>query len=114
MNAEVIEHDATFILVTLSNGVQVHPDPLERKKYAASLGVEDLLYPDRRLQQFASEESVRFIMLAPSLKAWAQEHGQCVHGFENAEPCGGHWNERGHRLAGTVIAQNICESLPLR
>ena len=114
MNAEVIEHGATFILVTLSNGIQVNPDRLERKKFAASLGVEDLLYPDRRLQQFASEESVRSIMLAPSLQAWAQAHGQCVHGFENADPCSGHWNEHGHRVAGTVIAQNICESLPLR
>jgi len=114
MNAEVIEHGATFMLVTLSNGIQVNPDPLEREKVAASLGVEDLLYPDRRLQQFASEESVKSIMLAPSLQTWAQENSQCVHGFENADPCSGHWNEHGHRLAGTVIAQKICESLPLR
>ena len=114
MNAEVIEHGATFMLVTLSNGVQVHPDPLERKKFAASLEVDHLLYPDRRIEQFAREESIDFVMLAPTLQAWAQEHGECVHGFENTEPCTGHWNESGHRLAGTVIAQYICASLPLR
>jgi hypothetical protein len=113
MHADVVAHGATFMLVTLSNGIQVHPDPLEREKYAASLGVDDLLYPDRRMQQFAREESVNFVMLAPPLQAWAQEHGACVHGFENTEPCSGHWNERGHRLAGTIIAQNICQSLPM-
>ena len=114
MHADVLAHDATFMLVTLTNGVQVHPDPLERNTFAASLGVDDLLYPDRRMQQLASEESIQFLMLAPALQAWAQEHGECVHGFDNTEPCTGHWNESGHRLAGTVIAQNICESLPLR
>ena len=49
MNAEVIAHGATFLLVTLSNGIQVNPDPLQRKNSAASLGVDDLLYPDRRI-----------------------------------------------------------------
>ena len=114
MHAEVLAHDATFMLVTLTNGIQVHPDPLERNKFAASLGVDDLLYPDRRMQQLAAHESIEFLMLAPPLQAWAQEHGECVHGFENTAPCTGHWNEIGHRLAGTIIAQDICAALPAR
>jgi len=110
INADVMAHDANLLLVTLTNGIQVHPDPQERKKFAASLGVDDLLYPDRRIEQFARDESIESVMLAPPLQAWAQEHGECVHGFENTESCSGHWNERGHRLAGTILAQYICQS----
>ena len=32
----------------------------------------------------------------------------CLHGFDNAKPCGGHWNVEGHRLAGELIAEAIC------
>ncbi len=113
MNTEVIAHDATLMLVTLTNGIQVHPDPLASQAFAASLGIDDLLYPDRRMQQFAAGESIPFLMLAPPLQAWAQEHGQCVHGFDNTELCTGHWNEHGHRLAGRLMAQNICQSLSI-
>ncbi len=113
MNADVIAHGATFMLVTLTNGYQVNPEPSERNRYAASLGVDDLLYPDKRMQHLAEEESIRFVMLAPSLQEWAQEHGQCLHGFENTDPCSGHWNEFGHRVAGTIIAKHICQLLPL-
>jgi hypothetical protein len=112
MNANTIENDAEFMLVTLSNGAQVNPDPIERKKYADSLGVDDLLYPDRRIEQLAQAEGMNFIMLAPLLQAWAQGNGECLHGFENTEPCTGHWNAQGHSLAGTIIAEDICQSLP--
>ena len=111
INTDVIANGARLMLVTLTNGIQVHPDPMERQSFAASLGVEDLLYPDRRMQRFAGEASIPFLMLAPPLQAWAQEHGQCVHGFANTEPCTGHWNEHGHREAGRIIAQDICKSL---
>jgi hypothetical protein len=112
MNADVIERNATFMLVTLSNSGQVHPDPAERQRYADSLNVKGLLYPDKRIQHFAREEAIRSIMLVPPLQAWTEEYGECVHGFQNATPCGGHWNEIGHRLAGTIIADHICQSPP--
>lgn len=108
---EVTEHNAILMVATLSNSAQVNPNPNERKNYSDSFGVEDLLYPDRRIQHLARKEAIEFVMLAPRLQAWAQEHGVCVHGFENADPCGGHWNENGHRLAGAIIAENICLSL---
>jgi hypothetical protein len=112
MNADISAHDATFFLVTLSNADQVNPDPVKRQQVAASLNVNDLLYPDRRIQRLAEEENIRFVMLVPPLQAWAEQHGRCVHGFENATPCGGHWNEEGHRLVGNIIAENICRSRP--
>ncbi len=108
MNAQVREHDATFFVVSLSNSLQVHPDPAVRERFARSLGVADLLYADRRIQQLAARENIPFMMLAPPLQALAQESGECLHGFDNAEPCGGHWNALGHRLAGTIIAESFC------
>jgi len=112
IHTDVTAHGADLMLVTLTNGIQVHPDPQQRNSFAASLGVADLLYPDRRIERLALEESIPFIMLAPPLQAWAQEKGECVHGFEDSEPCSGHWNKLGHRVAGTIIAQNICQSPP--
>jgi hypothetical protein len=110
MHTEVAAHDATLVLVTLSNGFQVNPDQHKRQEYADSLGVDDLLYPDRRMEQLAREEAIEFVMLAPPLLAWAQEHRECVHGFDNTEPCSGHWNAQGHREAGKLIAQSMCQS----
>lgn len=110
MHAEVKAHDASMLLVTLTNGIQVHPDPQEREKFAASIGADDLLYPDKRIAQLAANESIEFVMLAPPLQAWAQEHGECVHGFADTGLCVGHWNEIGHRVAGTVLAQTLCQS----
>ncbi|MEZ5504167.1 MAG: SGNH/GDSL hydrolase family protein [Halioglobus sp.] len=112
MNSEVKAHDATFLLVSLSNSYQVHPDPAERQRYAGSLGVDNLLYPDRRIGQLAAQEHIPFVMLVPPLQAWAQANAECVHGFDNAEPCKGHWNEQGHRLAGEIIAADICRLVP--
>lgn len=111
INVDVIEHKATFVLVTLSNSGQVHPNPKERDSYARSLNVDNLLYPDKRIQQLAREEAIEFVMLVPALQAWAEENEECLHGFENAIPCHGHWNRRAHQVAGSIIADNICQSL---
>jgi len=49
MAAEMREADAEFLVVTITAGAQVHPDAEERRRFAASLGVTDLLYADRRI-----------------------------------------------------------------
>jgi hypothetical protein len=106
--AHVRSWRAGFLLVTLSNGIQVVPEVGARERYAAELGVPDLLYPDRRIEALADAEDVPFLMLAPPLGAWAAEHQTCVHGFENGTPCAGHWNEVGHRFAGERMAESLC------
>ena len=42
------------------------------------------------------------------MRAFAEERGECLHGFEDAVPCGGHWNVAGHELAGGLIADALC------
>lgn len=111
MAADVNAKGARFLLATLTNGIQVHPDVGARERYAAQLGVPDLLYPDRRLEALAQADAIPFLMLAPPLGEWAAEHQTCIHGFENATPCGGHWNEHGHRLAGELLAAALCRDV---
>jgi hypothetical protein len=103
--------DARFLLVVLSNGIQVHPDPAVRRKFAAALGVSDVFYPDRRLGEFAARSGIEHLLLAPRLAEHAQAHGQCLHGFIGAIPCAGHWNAAGHEVAGAMIADKICHDV---
>lgn len=102
---------AGFVLATLSTGIQVHPDETVRRRFADALGVDDLFYPDRRLEAFAAREGMRAVILAPELRAWAEAHDTCVHGFVGAVPCGGHWNEHANRLAADRIAKAVCAEL---
>jgi hypothetical protein len=106
--ADVRQHRAGFLLATLTNAIQVDPDVGKRERFAAVLGVPDLLYPDHRIEALARAEKVPFAALVPPLGAWAAENQTCVHGFENALPCAGHWNENGHRLAGEELAAALC------
>jgi hypothetical protein len=109
MRDDVRAHGARFLLLTLSTGIQVHPDPAVRARFAQKLGVDaDLLYPDRRLQEFAAREGIDALALVLPLRARAESSGQCLHGFDNAIPCGGHWNQLGHRAAGEELAKALC------
>jgi len=108
---EVREHGARFVLVDLTNGIQVDPDFAARQRFADTIGQEDLIYPDRRLAAFAAREQMHSIMLVPPLLEWAEANQICVHGFPNLVPCRDHWNEHGHRLAGETIAARLCDEL---
>ncbi len=109
---EVRERGARFVLAVGTYGPQVHPDLAERRRYYAETEVTDFLYPDRRLRALGKREGFEVIVLAKPLGQAAQATGDCVHGFENATPCGGHWNVLGHRLAGEHIAEAICQPPP--
>jgi hypothetical protein len=56
-----------FVVVTLSNGVQVHPQPAAREAFMRRVGAIDLFYPDRRLKSLGDREDFPVIMLAPAL-----------------------------------------------
>jgi hypothetical protein len=93
-------------IVTLSSGVQVHPDREERERLRRRLKVNDLYYPDRRLADFGKRESIPVLNLAPSMAKKAEERHVFLHGF-NDHLGKGHWNQEGHRLAGELIASWI-------
>ncbi len=108
MRDEVREHGAKFILVTLSNGIQVNPDAALRKTFARQLGVNDLFYPDRRIEALAVKESIPHLILAPKLAEYAEKNKVFLHGFPNTSMGEGHWNENGHLSAAEMIANKLC------
>jgi hypothetical protein len=109
-NAEVREHGARLYVVTLSNGIQVYPDPSARAAFARRLGVEDLFYPERRFRALGEREGFPVLNLAPELQRYADERRAFLHGF-GRELGNGHWNEEGHRVAGETLARNLCDWL---
>uniref|UniRef100_A0A7V6DPP9 SGNH/GDSL hydrolase family protein n=1 Tax=Desulfobacca acetoxidans TaxID=60893 RepID=A0A7V6DPP9_9BACT len=110
MRDEVTRHGARFFMVTLTNGIQVNPNPAVRQAYAQALGVPDLFYPDRRLAGFCQEHHIPVLLLAPSFQEYATRHQVYLHGFGKSLGKG-HWNQQGHRLAGETIARWLCPQL---
>jgi hypothetical protein len=109
MRDEVAAKGAAFCVVTLSNPIQVHPDPEVRRQAMDQLGVSNLFYPDLRLQALGEREGIHVLVLAPAMKDYAEESGTFLHGF-GEKAGGGHWNEKGHQLAGELIAHDLCET----
>ena len=61
----VEEKNARFVVVSLTNSIQVHPDPNVRKRFMRKLGIDDLFYPDQRIEAFAKKEGIEVLALAP-------------------------------------------------
>jgi hypothetical protein len=108
MKEEVEEHDAEFLVVTLSNAAQVNPDERERREFMEQLGVETLFYPDLRLKKSGETHGFDVLNLAPIFHGYAMRHDIDLHGFSNTKMGTGHWNENGHELAAKTIAEFLC------
>ncbi|HVV87022.1 MAG TPA: hypothetical protein VHE35_28480, partial [Kofleriaceae bacterium] len=111
MRDEAAAHQARFFLVSLTNGIQVHPDPEVREQFRRALGVADLSYPDRRLGELAARDHIPFLALAPVFAARVDQDHRYYHGFPGASLGRGHWNRDGHRLAADTIAPWLCQEL---
>jgi hypothetical protein len=107
MNEEVRAHNAKFVVVTLSNGAQVLPDPQARAAQLTYLGVEDIFYPDNRIKNFAEANSIPVVTLAPALQTYAEQNHIFLHGFEHNLGFG-HWNQAGHKKAGEILGETFC------
>jgi len=107
IHREVQQKSAGFFLVIGSNPIQVHPDRAVRERFRSYLGVDDLFYPNLRLEKLASADMIQFIDLAPPMQRFADEKQVFLHGF-GKEIGNGHWNADGHRLAADLIAQKMC------
>jgi hypothetical protein len=101
---------AELWIVTLTNAPQVHPDPDVRRRLARDLGVDDLLYPDRRIAALGRANGVPVITLAEPLMAYTAEHQVYLNGGYNERyPFGtGHWNETAHTLAAGLVGDRLC------
>lgn len=110
MRDEVVFKGARFFVVVLTNSYQVHPDPEWQKNKAQELGVQDLSYPDHRLEKFCQREGIPILLLLPGFQKYATEHKVFLHGFKGNLGFG-HWNQNGHLLAGKMLAEWLCRQL---
>jgi hypothetical protein len=113
MRDEVKKQKADFWVVTLSNAIQVHPDPSVRQAFMQRIGVGTLFYPDLRIKALGAREGFPVLNLAQKLQVYADQHRVFLHGFP-PNLGRGHWNSHGHRLAGEIIATSLCEDLLAR
>ena len=107
MRDEVTAEGAKFLVVTLSNGPQVLPNPDSRENFKKWFGITDLFYPDNRIKSFCTREGIPVLTLAPELQEFAERNKTFLHGF-GKNVGNGHWNATGHRVAGELIAKKIC------
>jgi hypothetical protein len=113
MRNEVETRGAKFVVVTLSNGPQVLPDPAWREGFKNRFGITNLFYPDDRIKSLGAREGIAVVALAPELQEFAERNQVFLHGF--GEDLGnGHWNATGHRVAGELIAKKMCEGALLK
>jgi len=106
----VERNGARFWLVTTSNAIQVHPDPVTRERFQKHYRIEDLFYPDKRIQAVAQRERIGATILAPAMSDAALTERTHFHGFGAARGVG-HWNAEGHRFAAEKAAQDFCAAL---
>ncbi|VXD12833.1 conserved exported hypothetical protein [Planktothrix serta PCC 8927] len=111
---EVKAQGKDFMLIMVSDSFQVQPDPKKRQEFMQTYQIQDLFYPNKRIEALGQREGFSVFQLAESLKQEAEKTGVCLHGFKNAEPCGGHWNIQGNRIAGELMASQVCQRLMLQ
>jgi lysophospholipase L1-like esterase len=104
---EVKGKGAKFLLITLSNAIQVYPDQNVRQRFLQQIGSETIFYPNLRLQALADHEQIDFFDLAEPMQKYADETKIFLHGF-GKDIGNGHWNADGHREAAELIAQKMC------
>src|SRR4029079_2733640 len=67
MRDEVRSRSAQFLVVTLSNGIQVNPDAALREQFMQTFKIDDLFYPDKRIKTLGEREGFPVFNLAPLL-----------------------------------------------
>ncbi len=109
MKSNVHENNAELIIALVTNSIEVTPDETRREELKSKLSVTDLKYPQNRMQEIGKRIGIPVIALAPRFLDHALKNNICLHGFEGK--CEGHWNEKGHKLAGEIISEELCKIL---
>ena len=110
VSEETKSHGARFVLAVVSTPGSVYPDPGMRSRYAKSLGVNSLFYPEERLQRLGEAAGFEVLTLAPPMQKRADATKVYFHGFSNTRPGFGHWNDAGHAAAADLIAERLCRA----
>ena len=109
INKEVLFNKKDFILVSLSNPIQVHPSEQVLKRYLNKNKISDIFYPEKRLEKFTKKNNIKYIQISKRMRSFALKNNIFFHGFANTKYGTGHWNILGHRKAGEIISSDICK-----
>ena len=101
-----------FCVMTVTNPIQVHPDPAVRSDYQRLIGAEHLDYSENRIRVLADSHGFPAVLLADRIRDYAESQHEFLHGFANATLGEGHWNVAGHRLVGQILAEELRRFLP--
>jgi hypothetical protein len=107
MRDEARKRNTRFAVATLSHGIQVYPDADVRQNFMNRYGIVDLFYPDHQFEKVCEGLGVPAIILGPRLQEYAEQNKIFLHGF-GSDLGNGHWNESGHKIAGELIARDLC------
>lgn len=114
MRQQCFVHGTEFWIVTADQEMQSHPNLAQRARFVSEKHIPSLGASDQRIQRFADAHGIPVILLAQPMGDYAASHGVPLHGFPptpyNTDPWPfntGHWNELGHEVAGTVVAQEL-------
>lgn len=110
INREARQMAARFFVVVLPSPAAVFPDAQLRKRYAKTLGVADLFYPDQRVERVGQAQGFEVLALGEAMQRRADKTKEYFHGFPNTRLGFGHWNARGHALAAQLVAERLCKS----
>ncbi len=110
LNDDVRAAGTKLLVVPVSSGVQVHPDPEWRRRFQSSRKLGDIFYPERRIEAIAQRLRVESVVLGPQLQTIAERDKIHFHGFANTRMGSGHWNEAGHGAAAQIVATKLCSS----
>jgi hypothetical protein len=113
MSREVKERGAQFLVVVLDNDVQSLPNPKSRENFMRTIGVTDLSYPNRRVEEFCKSEGIEVLDIAPMMRDYAERNNLLLHGF-GKDIGNGHWNSAGHAQAAELMTRKVCEMQPVR
>ena len=108
INNEVKRNNKKFILVTLSNPIQVNPELDKFNDYIKKNNINDIFYPEKRLESLSIKNSIKFIQISKKMRELALKNNEYFHGFKNSKLGEGHWNIAGHDLASRLISKDIC------
>ena len=113
-NKDILDRKRSFLVVTLSNGIQVDPQTERTNAFIQQRGILNEFTPDYRVRGFGLKHFIDVLLLAPSLQKIARERKIYLHGFGH-DLGRGHWNQNGHRAAGEIIAAYLCNAnIPFR
>ncbi len=104
LRGEVTETDATFVLVNLTNYIQINSESglknATKKFPAMAEKCWDFLKPNSTLAAFSKANGMFYLDLLPAFRDNYTETGRELHLLQD-----GHWSVAGHEVAGSAIYQ---------